>query len=217
MARRLELSWHKASKRWRKRVTINGRKRDFWFPFGNSKSDTEGYKLALAAWQEKRTEIEADLRNPLPTDRYFGKHVLRKAIRYRERLEKFHRLEDHQEQADVFKKEVSILKRLQRRKTPPTQNEVAKVVASLTTPQPNPQEVRRWYEAAYTVAKHEQWTTAESTDKSLGANSERFISMKQADVPHDLSPGRWDSLARSARIFTVWYGPERSLEAVQKP
>ena len=214
MARRLELSWHKPSKRWRKRVSINGKKRDFWFPFGESKSDMDGYKMALAAWEEKKVEVETEMRDAIPTGKHFGKLALAKAIRYRERLEKFHRLEGHKEKADVFKKEVSKLKRLQSRKSPPTQNDVSIAVASLTTPQPNPQEVRRWFEAAFTVAKHEEWITAKSADKTLGDNSERFINMKQADVPRDLSPGRWDSLARSTRIFTVWYGPEKSVDSI---
>ena len=56
MARKLELTWHKPTKRWRKRY----KGRDYYFPYGESKSNRTGYEKALAAWKERRAKIGAD-------------------------------------------------------------------------------------------------------------------------------------------------------------
>jgi len=52
--KRLELTWHKSLKRWRKRY----KGRDYYFAFGSSKGDVAGYDRALAAWREKKAELE---------------------------------------------------------------------------------------------------------------------------------------------------------------
>ena len=56
MARKLELTWHKSTGRWRKRY----KGRDYYFPFGKSKSDRVGYEKALEAWHVKKEKIDAD-------------------------------------------------------------------------------------------------------------------------------------------------------------
>lgn len=56
MARRnvrgLELTWHKPSKRWRKR--IDGQ--DYWFGSGRGVSDRDGYRQARKKYRDYLTE-----------------------------------------------------------------------------------------------------------------------------------------------------------------
>jgi len=56
MARKLELTWDKSKKRWKKFY----KGRQYYFPFGENKTDTEGYKLALDAWKKKKLELDTD-------------------------------------------------------------------------------------------------------------------------------------------------------------
>lgn len=54
MAKKYKLTWHKTTKRWRKRY----RGRDYYFPFGTAKSDEDGYKQALEAWEHLKGELD---------------------------------------------------------------------------------------------------------------------------------------------------------------
>ena len=51
--RRRSLTWEKATKRWSK--VYRGKK--YYFPFGASKSDESGYRLAVEAWEQKKREL----------------------------------------------------------------------------------------------------------------------------------------------------------------
>lgn len=54
--RGLELSFHRGSKQWRKRVTIEGKPRDMYFGKGRGVSDRASYKRALGAYHKWRAE-----------------------------------------------------------------------------------------------------------------------------------------------------------------
>lgn len=58
MPRKIELTWQVGSGdrkgRWRKKY----KGKSYYFAFGSSKSDVEGYRQALAAWKEKKSEID---------------------------------------------------------------------------------------------------------------------------------------------------------------
>lgn len=54
MGRRYELTWEKARKRWKKKY----RGEQFYFPFGESKTDVEGYRLALEAWKNLKQQLD---------------------------------------------------------------------------------------------------------------------------------------------------------------
>jgi hypothetical protein len=204
MPRKLELTWWNARKCWRKRITVNGKKTDFYFKFGNSKSDMKGYKNALAAWSEKKAELsERELTN--------NEVHLEKAIRFRERLAEYHRLEEDTERAQLFQAEAETLRKLKRKKNV-THNDVASLVETLTKPKQH--EIRIWKENIQTVNKHHDWSQSVTGDNSVTQNAESFIGMKRADVPIDLSPGRWDSLSRAVREFASFFGANRSINDV---
>lgn len=56
MAKKYKLTWHKQTKRWRKRY----KGKDYYFPFGTSKTDEKGYKLALESWEHLKGELDGD-------------------------------------------------------------------------------------------------------------------------------------------------------------
>jgi integrase len=54
MAKKLELTWDKSRKRWKKKY----KGKQYYFNHGKSKSDLEGYRSALAEWFTVRAEVE---------------------------------------------------------------------------------------------------------------------------------------------------------------
>lgn len=204
MPRKLELTWWQARKCWRKRVTINGKKTDFYFKFGKSKSDVDGYKEALAAWSEKKAELAK--REPTNNEIH-----LDKAIRFRERLAEYHRLEEDAERAQLFQSEAETLRQLKRKKNL-THNDVALLSGTLTKPKEH--EIRIWHQNIRAVKKHGEWSNPVSNDNTLGENAKSFIEMKRNDVPLDLSPGRWDSLSRAVREFAEFFGTDKDINTV---
>jgi len=56
MPRKYELTWHKKTKRWRKRY----KGKEYNFRCGKSKSDIAGYRKALAEWHKVKAEIDRE-------------------------------------------------------------------------------------------------------------------------------------------------------------
>ena len=54
MARSRLLTWDKSRKRWKKKH----RGRQFYFAFGDSKTDEVGYTMALEAWNDLKTTLD---------------------------------------------------------------------------------------------------------------------------------------------------------------
>ncbi|MBT5706679.1 MAG: hypothetical protein HOI66_10190 [Verrucomicrobia bacterium] len=204
MPRKLELTWWQARKCWRKRITINGKKTDFYFKFGKSKSDVEGYKKALAAWHEKKAELSE--REPTNNELH-----LEKSIRFREQLAEYHRLQEDTERAQLFQSEAETLRKLKRKKNL-TNNDVASLVETLTKPKSH--EIRIWQENLRTVKQHQKWNQSVTGDNTVAQNAESFIETKRADVPIDLSPGRWDALSRAVREFAEFFGTHRGINEI---
>lgn len=63
MGKSLELTWHKPSGLWRKRF----QGKDYYFPFGESRSDRQGYRQALDAWKAKKAELDNGDGKPSPS------------------------------------------------------------------------------------------------------------------------------------------------------
>ena len=204
MPRKLELTWWEARKCWRKRITINGKKTDFYFKFGTSKSDMEGYKNALHAWNEKKEEISQQV----PTNNQIH---LEKAISFRERLAEYHRLEDDTERSELFQSEAKTLRKLKSKKKL-THNDVASAVQKLTKPEGN--ENRIWQDNIRSVKNYEKWNQSAIGENTVGENAENFIETKRADVPTDLSPGRWDALSRAVREFRDFFGEDKNINDI---
>lgn len=55
MPRKLELTWVRRLRRWKKKY--NGKQ--YYFAFGETKDDRAGYQKALAAWRTKKAELDA--------------------------------------------------------------------------------------------------------------------------------------------------------------
>tara|TARA_R110002167_G_scaffold207033_1_gene411196 strand:+ start:205 stop:1659 length:1455 start_codon:yes stop_codon:yes gene_type:complete len=209
MPRKLELTWFQPRKCWRKRVTIDGKKKDFYFKYGKSKSDLEGYKRALADWKQKEAAIEAAKAALGPS---IPEVILEKAIKYRQRLSEYHRLEGDEEKAQLFQNEVKILQKKIGKKNL-TQNEVAKEISQLSKPKDN--ERWSWFIDSQMVAKYQKWTVGETpNDKSAGYNAENFLLLKKSEVPENLSPGRWAALSYSVYFFVDWLGKDKPLDLV---
>jgi len=62
MGKDLELTWHKPTGLWRKRY----QGKDYYFAFGESRSDRQGYRQALDAWKAKKAELETGNGKPSP-------------------------------------------------------------------------------------------------------------------------------------------------------
>lgn len=56
MAAKLKLTWDKKSKRWKKVY----RGKQYYFPYGTSKTDRIGYQRALEEWNKLKTELDAN-------------------------------------------------------------------------------------------------------------------------------------------------------------
>ena len=58
--RNLELTWVKSLKQWRKRKTIDGKRRDFYLGTGKGRDDIASYRKALARWREIEDRLAAE-------------------------------------------------------------------------------------------------------------------------------------------------------------
>ncbi|MEM8738053.1 MAG: hypothetical protein AAGG38_06190 [Planctomycetota bacterium] len=67
--RGLELSFHRASKRWRKRLTVDGKPTDMYFGRGTGVSDRKSYRAALTKYREWDAERQrqADVKDAFDT------------------------------------------------------------------------------------------------------------------------------------------------------
>ena len=54
-----QLTWDKARKRWKKKY----QGRQFYFAFGENKTDPDGYRQAVAAWEAKKVELDSVVEN----------------------------------------------------------------------------------------------------------------------------------------------------------
>lgn len=204
MPRKRELTWWAHRKCWRKRTTINGKTKDFYFKFGRSKSDEDGYKKALEAWNVKK----AKLAKAEPTNNHIH---LDKAIRFRERLAEYHRLEQDNERSQLFQSEAESLRKLATKKNL-THNDVASFIATLV--KPTAHEANIWHQNAMMVRMHSEWNTSPATENTVDENAKTFIELKLTDVPAELSPGRWDSLARAVTEFKEFVGTARDINDI---
>jgi len=60
MSGKLELSWIGALKQWRKRRSIDGKRKDFYLGTGNGKADRESYERALTKWRVTEAQLNAN-------------------------------------------------------------------------------------------------------------------------------------------------------------
>ncbi|MFT3785524.1 MAG: hypothetical protein QM770_05090 [Tepidisphaeraceae bacterium] len=58
MPRELELTWVATLKQWRKRKTIDGKRKDYYLGTGSGKSDRASYARALAKWRDIEKTLE---------------------------------------------------------------------------------------------------------------------------------------------------------------
>lgn len=75
MGRKYELTWDKLRKRWKKKY----RGEQYYFPFGESKTDVEGYRLALEAWQNLKKQLDGT-----------NESDLEKAVAQRQKIEQWY-------------------------------------------------------------------------------------------------------------------------------
>lgn len=111
MARTLELTWHKPTKRWKKYRNGNL----YYFKFGTSKSDTDGYQQALAAWRKLEAELEAadDAAKP-------GRDQYQRLIaRYQERIDWLRRFATDEAGQEVLAQHQSKVEELRQRMAEP--------------------------------------------------------------------------------------------------
>jgi hypothetical protein len=69
--KKLELSWHKPTKQWRKRF----RGKEYYLGTGRGKADVDGYQRALDRWRELRAELDKQTEQQRQQDeqsRYLG-------------------------------------------------------------------------------------------------------------------------------------------------
>ena len=62
MPRTLQLTWHKPTSRWKKFY----RGKTYYFKFGTSKSDVNGYRQAWSKWQEVKGRVDAQAEDAKP-------------------------------------------------------------------------------------------------------------------------------------------------------
>jgi integrase len=225
MPRKLELTWFEPRKSWKKRITINGKQRTFYFKFGKSKSDRDGYRQALESWHQKRQELE---RERAANKQYRAEYD--EAIRKRQALARWCRENDEPEQGDVFKHEADELAiRFASSDVPlPLSFEESNPLSGLANEDvPDLSELEladalnllqpmgvHMYAEEMVWMDRAQRLDQTAGEKTVGFHADHFISLKRCDVPESLSPGRWDVLARSVRAFRDWIGPETPVSKI---
>jgi integrase len=182
----LELTWIKTSRRWRKRY----KRREFFFPFGTSKTDKEGYKQALAAWEAKKAEIDGQ---PKPNQEQYEK-----AISRNEQMRDWFRRNGDQDGVAAVAATIDQLKADLRKPEPPELDQFD------LHPTNRGSEVGRavW---ADRLARDEK--ESGKKDSTVGAAIESFLDRQESQViGKQRTAGRYGNLSASLKHFKGWFG-----------
>ena len=187
--KRLELHWHKATKRWRKRY----KGKDYYFKFGKSKTDMEGYSQALEAWRKKKDELEDNEYEP---HKRKWEEVLSVA--------QFHRHNTSSEMVQQLSEDFVAIARERiagRYKFPGCDAPGGNAPDADETVTPP------WELPEYRKEVSKVKTVREAVDDFLGRKEAQALNGER-------SAGRYGSLRRCLEDFVEWYGGRKPVEEI---
>ncbi len=203
MGRKLELTPMPSSNRWRKKY----KNHIYYLPGCKSKSDYEGYRLALVAWRAKKAEIDANDPN---------NQAYEQAIRIRKDMVRVCHSYENDELSSQLQMEITQLRKQNAARNPP----------KLTTPEIDP--LRRfpldeqvlWMERLRQLqvldeVAEESRRASRAHDKSIEGNIDRFLQRMQVRaLGREISLGRYDAYRCCLDHFKKWVGGTNEIDFI---
>lgn len=235
MARKLELTWDKSKKRWKKYY----KGRQYYFSFGENKADAEGYQLALETWRKRKLELDTDRQRNKPR-----RGEYERAIKTRQELALWCRQNGDGEQARIFQMEgEKLLDRFNRLDEPPplaqdesdplssVVNRILHEAGFFSKPETEEEKERlRSFKEAYTyphwsfpgvVEARAIWEdrlrhiAVVEPDKTVGAAVASFLKRKEAKAKAgEMTTGYYAVLNAHLGRFRDWLGTVYPLESI---
>ena len=221
MARKYELTWDKSKKRWKKFY----KGRQYYFPFGDNKSDPEGYQLALDAWRKKKTEIDTDRQRNKPRRKEYEA-----AIKGRQDLAIWCRQNGDFEQGQILQAEADhLLDRFNKLDEPPA---LAGEEADPLTPiireynrKKHEEDPDAWKIPSYGSTEYAElravWNDRlkqlqqVATEKTVGAAIKSFMDRKEAKAKAgEMTAGYCAGLHAHLGRFQGWIGKNHPIESL---
>lgn len=209
--RKLELTWDKHRKRWKRFY----RGKQYYFPFANSKSDVEGYRKALQAWYAKKLEIDGEDHWDKPNGKQY-EH----AIQVRQDLIRYFESAGELDRCEEFRAEVAELrKRYEIHRHPPRLElydlsplfdfdfVIAPLEGSIWT-EAGPEKRKQAAEVGYSLWKDRiKQAKEEENGKTVAEHINRFLDEKKAHAESgQISPGWYEQLDYRLRFLKRYAG-----------
>ncbi len=211
MGRKLELSWDKTRKRWKKVY----RGKQYYFPFGESKADMIGYEAALEEWHRRKAQINLAAETSKPHRKEYER-----AIKVRQDIASWCRANGKPEEAQILTGEADgLLRRFNLPNPPGVAPFEADPFCSLIKREIGDSPVNdptRWHvlEAIWKERLSNLHSQTE-LDKTLGANIDTYLKLKGAKANiGELSAGYIATLHAHLGRFVGQFGRSFPMEAI---
>lgn len=241
MPRKWELTWQVGtggrSGRWRKKY----KGKTFYFPFGTSKSDLDGYQQAITAWERKKAEVDAAMPKP---------HQLEYEVLIREWSLVLDWSIDHDDQhhASIARTKIEVLRNRLAMPVPPPTESIDRFNAQFETPKElldvfsalepvftpaadtgsrtmfvPPKDIVDSMDGSPNRIRREIWEDRlkvqdqkkRAVCDSVGANVDTFLLRKREQVDAgEMTAGRYDPLRGHLYHFRDWLGATVSVTSM---
>lgn len=203
MARKLELTWHKPTGRWKK----FRKGKLYYFKFGTGKSDMEGYRQALEAWRALEKQLIQEEEEAKP-----GREAYDRAIAlHQEKIDWFRRFGSDEDQASIERHEAKI-------------DELNQRWASAEPPAITVQDLP-WQDKYGSPSTNAVWRDRKTTlsrvkgkvvqSRLVGENINEFLTRKRNNAKSgDISIGRCDVLRLGLERFQKHFGADRAIDEI---
>ena len=216
MSKKDELNWHDARKCWRKNISINGKKKNFYFDAGRGKSDRAAYKIAQIDLKKIREELAVN-------DAKESKHETRASFALKMSIKKRRKLIEHANANDdpilaaEWQTEITTLSKLFKDKDF-LQKQKFDIITSMRTKSGLDSDPCKKYKTRQdkslcrakilSVNYHEKVTSNTKDRNTVKENAEFFNDVRLDDVPDDLSAGRWNMSRTSLKELVDFVGDD---------
>jgi hypothetical protein len=207
-----ELTWHKSTNRWRKRKSINGKPKDFYF---RHPKNQQGYENALAEWKNKESELEQQQKEQ-QTNLEYDPYVNSRRL-----LAKAKAMDGDLEQSDQLSKEADQMVGLQEKliavssdadKSSAVAMQMVDLLEQTRRPFNEDEEIDK-----IAVVKTEKWNQANKppTEKQTGFYAKQRIDERLKEVRSgQLSDGQWAMVRTHINHFADWYGRDKAVDEI---
>lgn len=204
MPRKLELTWDKSRRRWKKKYLG----KQYYFAHGKNKTDQAGYERALEDWYTTKAKVDADQDKPY-------REEYAEAIRMRKDMAEWHRLQGEVEEYQRWQRQAVLLERNFAKPQPPKLNpwEINPVHAM------RPSEALVWLDRLDAVRHHQGWIgRGVPEEKTVAANVDVWLQRLRARVHSgQISTDRYGAYKYAIEHFRDWIGSSRNIEDVITP